>query len=57
MRCQQLEQEFLAGQGLDAKEYTALTGSLVAVLGKLGMKRIAKDLPRLSDLMREAQRT
>ena len=45
-RCRQLEAEYLAGQGLDAGEYTTLVGALNATLRLLGIHRRAKRLPR-----------
>jgi hypothetical protein len=47
-RLQQLEQEFLAGQGLDAPEYTALVGSLTSVYRLLGLYRKAKPVETLA---------
>ena len=46
MRLQQMEQQYLAGQGLDASEYTTLIGSLTSVYRLLGINRQARRLPR-----------
>lgn len=53
LRLQQLEQEWLAGQGMDSREYAMLTGSLVSVLARLGLRRQARDVS-LSDILKEA---
>ena len=46
IRLQQMEQQYLAGQGLDAGEYTTLIGSLTSVYRLLGIHRQARRLPR-----------
>jgi hypothetical protein len=46
IRLQQLEREYLAGNGLDAGEYVQLIGAQTSVLRLLGLHRVAKRVPR-----------
>ena len=46
IRCQQMEQQYLAGEGLDSSEYVQLIGALNAVYRMLGINRRAKRVPR-----------
>jgi hypothetical protein len=52
-RLQELEAEYASGQGLDANEYTTLTGSLFTGLKMLGLKRIARDTQTLASIRAE----
>ena len=49
LRLQSMEAEYLAGDGLDTKDYVAMTSTLVSVLHRLGMKRISRRVPSLSE--------
>jgi hypothetical protein len=49
IRLQQMEQQYLAGEGLDAPEYTMLVGSLTSVFRLLGIHRRPRLLPRALD--------
>jgi len=55
IRLQQIEQQYLAGQGLDASEYTTLVNAQLNVLKALGLKRMAKDAKNLQQLIRESK--
>ena len=57
IRLQQMEHEYLAGEGLDAGEYTQLIGSQTSVLRLLGITRRAKPVESLRDYMRRRTTT
>jgi hypothetical protein len=53
LRLQQMEQHWLAGNGLDSREYTMLIASQVAVLTRLGLRRQVRDVS-LKEILAEA---
>lgn len=53
VRLQEIEQAYLAGQGLDAPEYSQLTGTLLAVLKALGLKREARRVLTLKERLQK----
>ena len=51
LRLQSMEAEYLAGAGLDTRDYVAMTSTLVSVLHRLGMKRATRRVPSLSEYL------
>jgi hypothetical protein len=53
VQLEQLEAKLADGGDIDIGEYTALTSTLVRVVSRLGINRVARTLPTLSDYLRE----
>jgi hypothetical protein len=56
VQLEQLEAKLADGAEIDIAEYTSLTSTLVRVVSRLGINRVARDTGvTLNDIMREAQ--
>ena len=56
VQLEQLEAKLADGADIDIAEYTSLTSTLVRVVSRLGINRVARDTGlTLNDIMREAQ--
>ena len=53
VQLEQLEAKLADGADIDIAEYTSLTSTLVRVVSRLGINRVARDIgPTLSDIIR-----
>lgn len=58
MHLARMELEIVDGKRvLSAAEYTAMVNALTGLLRTLGVKRVARDVPRLYDMLRDAAAT
>lgn len=55
LKLRMMEETFAEGGDLDAAQYAALTNTLCAVLGRLGLNRAARDVPSLREYMQGKQ--
>jgi hypothetical protein len=54
VQLEQLEAKLADGADIDIAEYTSLTSTLVRVVSRLGLNRVARDVgPTLADIIRE----